>query len=183
MRSLNMVEIIEMPAPLGSECRTGYQRESTIGVTIHETGNTSAGTGALAHAIYLQNNGQYDRLSWHYAVDDSFITHSIPEHEIAWHAGDGKDGEGNSKTISIDICVNSDSRFKEAKKNAAQLAADILNRHGLQKAEDALFRHKDWSEKGCPTQLISLEDWLEFKKMVQENMNGLLLGTAEHTLE
>lgn len=180
MNSLNMVEIIEMLAPFNSECRSGYRRNGMLGITIHETGNTSSGSGALAHAIYLQNSGQYEAVSWHYAVDDSFITHSIPENEIAWHSGDGRNGKGNSETIAIEICVNPDSRFKQAKSNAAQLAANILYRHGFKKADGALFRHKDWSGANCPAQIISSGSWSDFKTMVQKNMDGLLLENSAH---
>jgi N-acetylmuramoyl-L-alanine amidase len=67
-------------------------------VTIHETDNWSPTAGALNHARYLQGEGQSRTVSWHYAVDDSLITCSIPEEEHAWHAGDGATGVGNLQT-------------------------------------------------------------------------------------
>ena len=167
-----MKTIKEMLAPLGSDCRSGYKRDGMIGVTIHETGNSSSGAGALNHALYLQNTGQHDAVSWHYAVDDSLITRSIPESEIAWHAGDGRYGNGNSDTISIEICVNPDSNYEQAKINAAELAADILVRHGFDNADAALFLHRDWSGKNCPTRIISSGTWPAFNAMVQKFIDG-----------
>jgi len=154
-----------------------------LGVTIHETGNAKSGAGALNHGKYLQNTGQHYAVSWHYAVDDKLITRSIPESEMAWHAGDGKHGNGNSETISIEICVNPDSNFERAKSNAAELAADILVRHGFNKAKEALFMHKDWSGKNCPERIIASRTWEKFNAEVQKFIDGSSRGEMSHTAD
>jgi N-acetylmuramoyl-L-alanine amidase len=55
-------------------------------ITIHETDNTSAGADAEAHAK-LQASGNSRTASWHYTVDDKEIWQSVPDDEVAWHAG------------------------------------------------------------------------------------------------
>lgn len=165
-----MVEIKRMYAPiLPYGARSGQIRLGMRGVTIHQTGNPSKGAGAVNHAAYLQNSGKNIQASWHYCVDDHVITQSIPENEIAWHAGDGY-GDGNYKTIAIEICINSDGNMRKACDNAAELAADILKRYGL--GTEHLFQHHDWSGKNCPAQLRSgiPYDWKTF----QDKVDGYL---------
>ena len=143
------IDIIEQLAPKGTACRSGEKRRGFRGVTIHETGNRAKGAGALAHAQYLRGGGSSRAASWHYCVDDTNITRSIPEAEAAWHSGTR---DGNFETISIEICVNADGDFRKACLKAAELAADILKRNGVpaSKARSHLFQHHDWSGKNCP---------------------------------
>ena len=165
-----MVEIKKMYAPiLANGARCGQLRTGMRGVTIHQTGNPSKGAGALNHASYLQNSGKNNQASWHYCVDDHLITQSIPENEIAWHSGDGY-GDGNYKTIAIEICINADGNMTKACDNAAELAADILKRYGL--GIDYLFQHHDWSGKNCPAQIRSgiPYDWQAFKNKVAAHL-------------
>lgn len=146
------MEIIEMLAPKGSKCRPGRKLNGFMGVTIHNTGNASKGADALAHARYLQGSGQNTAASWHYCVDGNRATRSIPEDEIAWHAGDGS-GNGNYKTIAIEICMNADGNIQKATDNAVSLAADILSRHGVFEGKGHLFEHNHWSGKNCPQKI------------------------------
>lgn len=161
--------IKEQLAKKGTACRSGEYRHSFYGVTIHETANTSKGAGAVNHATYLQGSGSNKAASWHYCVDDEIITRSIPEKEVAWHAGNSK---GNYNTIAIEICVNSDGDFKNAVHNAAELAADILKRNNITKTnyEEYLFQHNYWSGKDCPTLLRKGKplSWAYFVEKVGE---------------
>ena len=168
-----MVEIREMLAQKGSKCRSGSKLTGFRGVTIHNTGNTSRGAGALNHASYLQGGGKDIQTSWHYCVDDKLITQSIPENEIAWHAGDGA-GDGNYKTVAIEICMNPDSDLTAATDNAAELTADILKRNGITDTKNTIFQHKHWSGKNCPCELISGKPytWDIFVSKVQGILNG-----------
>ena len=146
------IAITEMLAPKGTACRSGERRNSFLGVTIHETANTTKGAGALNHAKYLQGSGSTKAASWHYCVDDGTITRSIPESEVAWHSGTAK---GNYNTIAIEICVNPDSDFKKAVIKAAELAADILKRNNItgENYKKYLYQHNQWSGKDCPHNL------------------------------
>lgn len=161
------LNIIEKLAPLGTACRSGELRTKFSGVTIHETGNRAKGAGALSHASYLRGSGSSRAASWHYCVDDSNTTRSIPEKEAAWHSGKHK---GNFETIAIEICVNPDSDFKKACKRAAELTADILKRNGVTayRYKDYLFQHNHWSGKNCPETIRSGKSvtWSEFVNMV-----------------
>nr|WP_122011737.1 N-acetylmuramoyl-L-alanine amidase [Maliibacterium massiliense] len=156
-----------------SAARGGQKLRAFRGVTIHNTGNPGAGAGADNHAAYLQGSGQHKTASWHYAVDDKAITQSIPEDEVAWHAGDGN-GDGNRATVAIEICINPESDLARATDNTAELAADILRRHGMTTAAGHLFQHHDWSGKNCPAQLRAGQpySWDAFVAKVQQHLSG-----------
>lgn len=165
-----MTPIKEMLAPI-SKARSGRKRTGFVGITIHNTDNYSKGAGALSHALYMRNSGYKTPTSWHYVVDDKLITRIIPENEIAWHAADGR-GNGNYKTICIEICVNPESDLKKATDNAAELAADILKRNGYKIADGHLFQHNHWSGKNCPREIRKNNpySWTEFCEKVNSFM-------------
>lgn len=144
-----MVEIRKMIIPV-SRARSGIKRTGLVGITIHNTGNYSKGAGALNHAKYLAGGGKNNQVSWHFAVDDKLITQTIPLDEVAWHAGDGG-GNGNYKTIAIEICVNPDSNLTTACNNAAQLVAHLLKDYNLN--INQVYQHNHWSGKNCPSEL------------------------------
>ena len=101
-------------------------------ITIHDTGNPSSGANARSQAHYMTTNDAVNitPASWHYTVDDKKIFKSLPDDEMAWHAGEdpkltthaGNDNKpGTKKTmldsagyplfgflhsIAIEICVN-----------------------------------------------------------------------------
>ncbi len=145
------LNISKMYAPSGSKARPGYAM-SFKGVTIHNTGNRSSTADALNHARYLQGSGSKKSASWHYCVDDRRVTQSIPESEIAWHAGDGGSGFGNRRTIAIEICMNDGGNVRTATDRAAKLTAYILERKGYRTAVSGvnLFQHNSHSGKNCP---------------------------------
>jgi N-acetylmuramoyl-L-alanine amidase len=116
-------------------------------ITIHETDNTNKGADALAHAK-LQYNGNVRNASWHFQVDDKEIYQSIPTNEIAWANGDGSRGTGNTQSISVEICVNSDGDFTKAKENAAWLVRYLMDKHGIPLSN--VVQHNKWSGKNCP---------------------------------
>ena len=180
------VQIIEMLAPvIGSGARSGLRRTGFRGVTIHNTGNAAAGAGAKNHGTYLQNSGRVQQASWHYAVDEICATRSVPENEIAWHAGDGGNGDGNCKTIAIEICMNSDGNLLKATDNGAWLAADILRRNGITKAVSGvnLFQHNHWSGKNCPQMIRAGKpyDWNTFVAKVNAHLGATTTTTNTST--
>lgn len=137
-------------------------------ITIHETGNTSRGAGARAHGNFLQNNAPNP--SWHYSVDDTVIVQSMLHSQGGWHAGDGS-GPGNTQSIGIEICVNSDGSFEQAKKNAAWLTAKLLKELGLNIG--AVKQHYDWSRKNCPARIRAERNgWSNFLGLVEAEMAG-----------
>lgn len=133
-------------------------------ITIHETGNRKKGAGAQAHAN-LQLRGFTS--SWHWQVDDNCAIQSYPHIVQCWHAGDGR-GNGNLHSIAIEICVNEDSDYETAVKNAAALTRKIMQEENI--SSDQVVQHHHWSKKDCPHFLRSGRmgiDWQGFKKLLQ----------------
>lgn len=167
------VKITKDYAPVvSSGARPGIKMSKCIGVTIHNTDNSGAGADAKAHANLLKNSWKNKQQSWHFAVDENGAYQSIPTDEIAWHAGDGGSGKGNTQTIAIEICMNSDGDLEKATDNAAQLAAQQLKEKGL--SADKLYQHHDWSGKNCPSQIRAGKpyNWSTFKNKVKAYYNG-----------
>lgn len=167
------VKITKDYAPVvSSGARPGIKMSKCIGVTIHNTDNSGVGADAKAHANLLKNSWKNKQQSWHFAVDENGAYQSIPTDEIAWHAGDGGSGKGNTQTIAIEICMNSDGDLQKATDNAAQLAAQQLKEKGL--SADKLYQHHDWSGKNCPSQIRAGKpyNWSTFKSKVAAYYNG-----------
>ncbi len=138
-------------------------------ITIHETANTGRGADAQAHAK-LQSNGNSRSASWHWQVDDKEAIQSFPHTVRCWHAGNTK---GNSETIGVEICVNSDGDYTKAVANATELVAKIMKDEGIPLAN--VVQHNYWSGKNCPTNLRSGAkgiNWAEFKRMVERKSKG-----------
>ena len=167
------VKITKDYAPVvSSGARPGIKMSKCIGVTIHNTDNSGVGADAQAHANLLKNSWKNKQQSWHFAVDEDGAYQSIPTDEIAWHAGDGGSGKGNTQTIAIEICMNSDGDLEKATDNAAQLAAQQLKEKGL--SADKIYQHHDWSGKNCPSQIRAGKpySWNTFKAKVAAYYNG-----------
>lgn len=128
--------------------RTGIKMEQVIGITNHNTANKSA--SAEDHAKWLQNVEDADQqyISVHFFVDEDSIVQTVPITEVCWHAGDGR-GDGNMKTISIEICENGDMAKAEA--NAQKLNAALISTLGNLK----IYKHQDWSGKYCPRVILA----------------------------
>src|SRR5690625_3382733 len=132
-------------------------------ITIHETANTRAGADAQAHAN-LQSRGF--SASFHWQVDDKEAIQSYDHGVKCWHAGDGR-GAGNTQSIAIEICVNSDSDFVQAVQNAAALTAKIMAEENI--PIENVVQHNRWSGKNCPTYLrngLKGIRWSDFIAMV-----------------
>lgn len=149
--------------PNGSEGRPGTKRTVQY-VVIHETGNTDPGTGASNHARLLAS-GENGSTSWHYTVDDHEIYQHLPDNEVGWHCGDGREGPGNQTGIGIELCVNPEGDFDSTFDNAARLTAYLLEAYELTLQD--VRQHYDFSGKDCPEQIREQNRWEEFLKLVQ----------------
>lgn len=167
---------ITMLAPKGSACRPGYALKPEY-ITIHNTGNTSKGADADNHAMWLRGGGKDQTVSYHYAVDDKQAVLIIPENENAWHAGDGKNGTGNRKSLAIEICENSDGDLKKATDNAVLLVQELMKKYGIPISK--VVQHKYWINKQCPRRLLKGEPytWDEFLKKVRGNATDKNAGS------
>lgn len=167
-----MVKITETLIPANSKARPCRSLRAFKGVTIHETDNYNKGAGAKNHSLYKTVNGGWNSVeSYHYVVDDKEAYRLVPENEITWHAGDGGNGTGNNETISIEICVNSDSNFSKACSNAAEITADILRRKGKTTARGWVYQHNNWSGKNCPSIIRKNNAWNSFLNEVDRYLN------------
>ena len=121
--------LIQMLAPINPNgARPAALLKKINGVTIHMTDNWGKGADAIAHANYLKNSGSTAQASWHYCIDDTHATQSIPDIEVAYHS---KTYIGNYTTIAIEICLNPESNLTQACDNAASLAASLLSKYKL----------------------------------------------------
>lgn len=151
-------------APEGGDNRPGTPREIRY-VVIHETGNPAAGADAAAHGK-LQAAGGEGKTSWHYTVDDHEIWHSIPDDEVAYHAGDGRDGDGNLHGIGVELCVNADGDFEKTFDNGARLTGWLMATYGI--PAENIREHFDFTGKNCPQTIRESDRMGEFIQLASQ---------------
>lgn len=147
-------------------------------VTVHNTGNTASARNEVAYM-----NSNYNYTSYHVAIDDKEAVQAVPFNRNAWHAGDGN-GNGNRKSIGIEICYSMDNgysgaksaRYKAAEENAALYIAHVLHQYGW--GMDRLKRHYDWSGKDCPHKMHATGTYQAFRNRVQAHLNALNKGST-----
>lgn len=142
-------------------------------ITVHQTANTSRGANAQAHAN-LQKRLNPRQCSWHWSVDDHEAIQSFSHEWQCWHARDGR-GKGNTQSIGVEICINSDGDYKASVTNGAVLVARIAREEGI--PLDHIVQHHHWSGKDCPHELRAGKDgitWGVFLRMVKEYYTGKL---------
>ena len=131
-----------------------------IYITIHETANTSRGANAEMHARYINNGSS---ATWHYTVDDKEVVQHYLDTRQCWHAGDGG-GAGNTQSIGIEICVNSDGNFSKTIDNAVDLVKMLMGKYKIPLSN--VVQHNHWSGKDCPRNLrhgTKGINWNQFK--------------------
>lgn len=134
-------------------------------LTIHQTGNTSARANAMAHHRLQARSGV--GYGWHWQVDDEMAIQTHSHDFKIWHAGDGR-GKGNTQSISIEICVNSDGDYIQSVENGAKLAAMILKEENIDISN--MVQHNYWSGKDCPHEIRYGKDgitWTDFLNKVK----------------
>ena len=161
-----MVNIKQMIVPDNLAKRVTYgSNNKKQYITIHQTGNTSKGANAGAHAR-LQANGNSRSASWHYQVDDKEIIQSFSDNAQCWHAGDGR-GTGNLNSIGIELCINSDGDYKKTLENGAELVRHLMAKYNIPIIN--VKQHNHWSGKNCPAQIRAGKEgisWNDFLNMV-----------------
>ena len=134
------------------------------GITVHNTANNASAENEIKYMI-----GNNKQVSYHYAVDDKEIIQGILENRNAWHAGD-VNGNGNRKTIGIEICYSTGdkAKFEKAQENAAEFVAYKLKEYGWD--TDKVYTHKHWSGKHCPHRTLDEYGWEYFINLVKKYM-------------
>lgn len=145
-----MVEIIKDFLQPGSRNRPGRPMVPKY-ITIHNTDNENKGADALGHASFLKG-GLAGSTGWHFTIDDKRIVQHIPTNENAYHAADGADGPGNTTSIGIEICVNSDGDYARAEGNAVELIRYLMKTENI--PLENVVPHKKWYAKNCPSRIL-----------------------------
>ncbi|MBU3087448.1 N-acetylmuramoyl-L-alanine amidase [Clostridium gasigenes] len=135
------------------------------GICIHNTANDASAQNERDNVNREDNNAE---VSFHIAIDDIESIQLIPFNRNTWHAGDGGNGQGNRKYISIEICYSKSGgdRFNKAEAMAARVVAKLLNDYGW--GIDKVKAHRDFSNKNCPHRT----DMNNLKQMIQSELNG-----------
>jgi hypothetical protein len=147
---------IELPVPLivrlipvtQTRQRPGLIRQTPGAWVQHETGNFNGAEGQTR--------------SYHFTVDDKEVYQMIPVNEVTWQAADGS-GPGNMAGVSCELCVNTDSDWTKARKNAEVLAGRVSKALGITK----ITRHYDYNvgdpdRHFCPKEMMSSGYWPTF---------------------
>lgn len=135
-------------------------------ITVHNTYNDAS---AMSEVSYMLGNDM--KTSFHAAVDDYRIVTGLPFNRNGYHAGDGRTGTGNRKSIGIEICYSKSGgeRFDNAEKLAAEYIAYLLKQYGW--GIDRVKKHQDWSGKYCPHRTLDM-GWERFLNMVRSYLDG-----------
>ena len=117
-------------------------------------------------------NAKTTQKSWHFSVDEATIVQGLPLNRNGWHAGDGRDGDGNRKGIAIEICRDTlntyEDKFLQAEKNASVLLADLMYQKGFKE----IRKHQDFSGKYCPHKTLD-KGWERFVELVNTKRQEL----------
>lgn len=134
------------------------------GICVHNSANDAS---AMAEISYMIGND--NKTSFHAAVDDYRIVTGLPFDRNAYHAGDGRSGKGNRKTIGIEICYSKSGgeRFEEAEDLAAAYIAYLLRQYGW--GIEKVTKHQDYSGKYCPHRTLDL-GWARFLNKIKVHL-------------
>jgi N-acetylmuramoyl-L-alanine amidase CwlA len=154
------------------------------GFVVHYTLNDATAEEEISN---MHRNGNYT--SFHYDVDEKEIVQGIDENRNSYNAGDGRNGAGNRKYISIEICrsyskkkvngkwvadeekwrKNYKEKFEQAQRNAAEFIAFRLKEKGW--GIERVKKHQDFSGKHCPHRTLDDYGWQYFLDLVQSYLN------------
>ena len=129
-------------------------------IVIHNTANDAS---AMAEISYMIGNN--NKVSFHCAIDNTRIVQGVPFNRNTWNAGDGGNGNGNRKGISLEICYSKSGGddFEEAEKLAAEYTAYLLKQYDW--GIDKVKKHQDFANKYCPHRTLDM-GWQRFLDMV-----------------
>lgn len=177
--SLNTQEFIEYNDQFipffKKQIQYNYDKDMTIKpkyLVIHETANTAIGADANAHYRYWNTNPTANA-STHFVVDHTEIYQMLELNQAAWHVGDnhGHSDITNYNSIGIEVAVNADGIFSEARQNAIELTIHLMNTLNMDISQ--LKRHYDASGKYCPTNMLQEPElWNDFVHQVEEALNS-----------
>ncbi len=148
-----------------------YTGRSINYIVIHYTANYSKGANTEAHYNYFNNANR--NASADFFIDDKSIWQINDYNKYyTWAVGDGdgKYGVTNRNSISIEMCVNSDSNFNKTLQNTVELTAYLMKELNID--INHVVRHFDASKKLCPLMFCGNtqkdKDWELFKDKINK---------------
>ena len=144
---------------------------------IHNTANDAS---AMAEISYMIGNN--NKTSFHVAVDNERVVEGLPFNRNSWNAGDGGNGKGNRKGISIEICYSKSGgeRFEEAENLCASYVAYLLKQYDW--GIDKVKKHQDFANKYCPHRTLDM-GWQRFLNMVSSYLEVKLVENENKNIE
>lgn len=136
-----------------------------VGIAIHNTANDASAANEVA---YMQGNN--NEVSFHIAIDDKEAILALPLNRNCWACGDGGNGQGNRRYISVEICysLSGGDRFTDAEQRAIDEVVLLCKQLGF--TADNIKAHRDFSGKNCPHRTDI--DW--FREEVRKGLNSSL---------
>ena len=146
-------------------------------IVIHNTANDAS---AMAEISYMIGNN--NKVSYHCAIDNYRVVQGVPFNRSTWNAGDGRNGKGNRKGISLEICYSRSGgeQFEEAEKLAAEYTAYLLKKYGW--GIDKVKKHQDFANKYCPHRTLDM-GWQRFLDMVSSYLEVKPVENEKENIE
>ncbi|PAD85003.1 hypothetical protein CHH57_01445 [Niallia circulans] len=160
-------------------------------ITFHNTANDASAQNEVKYMI-----GNNSEVSFHFAIDDKEVVQGLPLNRNAWHTGDSSEGDGNRKSIGIEVCYSKSGgeKYKKAEALAIKFIAQLL--HERNWGVDKVRTHKSWTEigvkkgystyvKNCPHRVLDAGRWNEVLKAIENELKALKGGnkTDEKVIE
>ena len=146
-------------------------------IVIHNTANDASAMSEISYMI-----GNNNKVSYHCAIDNTRIVQGVPFNRNTWNAGDGGNGNGNRKGISLEICYSKSGGddFEEAEKLAAEYTAYLLKQYDW--GIDKVKKHQDFANKYCPHRTLDM-GWQRFLNMVSSYLEVKPVENEKENIE
>lgn len=146
-------------------------------IVIHNTANDASAMSEISYMI-----GNNNKVSYHCAIDNTRIVQGVPFNRNTWNAGDGGNGNGNRKGISLEICYSKSGGddFEEAEKLAAEYTAYLLKQYDW--GIDKVKKHQDFANKYCPHRTLDM-GWQRFLDMVSSYLEVKPVENEKENIE
>ena len=146
-------------------------------IIIHNTANDASAMSEMSYMI-----GNNNKVSYHCAIDNYRVVQGVKFNRSTWNAGDGRNGKGNRKGISLEICYSKSGgeQFEEAEKLAAEYTAYLLKQYNW--GIDRVKKHQDFANKYCPHRTIDM-GWQRFLDMVSSYLEDKPIENENKNIE
>lgn len=127
--------------------------------------------------------------SWHLSVDESGCIQGGYLDRNTNHAGDGYNGDGNRRTVSIETgrdMIYGGNLYPRAEDNALRTNAAVLQAYGIMTADTkdgkGMFSHQHWMPgKPCPHRPLEEGRWNECVARVQKYIDQINAALKEES--